>query len=139
MQPSPPDSYLLESPRRMSDCLLWNIQRTYYEQQGLEAWRSGVVPHYGVSNPFVARTYADIVMGYLRDCREAGLVSPERPLYVVELGAGSGRFSYHFLHAFLPLLSESSLRDAKVKVVLTDCVRANLEFWLSHPKFQPFF
>jgi tetratricopeptide (TPR) repeat protein len=137
----PPEDHghLLEGPRRMSESMLWRMQQNYYRHSGVEAWRSGAVPHYITSNPFVARTYCDVVLSYIRDLRESGELPQDQPLYIVELGAGSGRFSYHFLHSFLPRLRQSSLRDVKVKMVLTDCVPENLEFWRGHPKLQPFF
>ena len=34
-----------------------------------------------------------MVVGFLRDCARGGL-DPSEPLYVVELGAGAGRFAH---------------------------------------------
>jgi len=57
----------LEENQRLSRSLLWRLQRNYFEQQGIEAWRSGAVPHHITSSPFIADAYARVMMGFLRD------------------------------------------------------------------------
>ena len=57
--PSPAGTgHILQSRQRLSRSLLWQLQRRYFAQAGLDAWRSGTVPHYVTSNPFIARAYA---------------------------------------------------------------------------------
>ncbi len=63
---------------------------------------------------------------------------PSQPFYLIELGTGSGRFSFHFLEAFRRLHARSQLRDVAFRYVMTDLSERNLEFWLSHPRLQPF-
>ena len=53
------------------------------------------------------RSYAQVLQGFIRDCarltREKGpggtplALDPTEPLYIVELGAGSGKFSFFML------------------------------------------
>ena len=52
-----------------SDSPLWSRQHNYYRQRGMAAWSEGKVPHYLTNNPSMARTYADIVLGYWRDLK----------------------------------------------------------------------
>ena len=59
--------FLLEKRQRFSRSLLWTIQRTYFERQGIEAWNRGAVPHYITSNPFIAAAYARFAAAWLRD------------------------------------------------------------------------
>src|SRR6185369_11831847 len=87
----------LEENQRLSESLLWRLQRNYFERQGIEAWRSGAVPHHITSSPFIADAYAKVVMGFLRDWK----LDRRAPIYIVELGSGSGRFAYAFLKKFL--------------------------------------
>src|SRR5262245_56914020 len=61
--------FVLEEKQRLSQSLLWRAQRHFFEQQGIEAWRQGTVPHYVTSNPYLANTYARLVFAFLRDCR----------------------------------------------------------------------
>ena len=71
----------------------------------------GIVPHYITSNGWIADAYAKVVLGWLRDCtgtvREPSSFAPldlRHPVYIVELGCGSGRFGFHFFNRLLDLL-----------------------------------
>jgi len=125
---------LLETNKRLSESLLWRLQRNYFERQGIEAWRSGAVPHHITSSPFIADAYAKVVMGFLRDWK----LDRRAPIYIVELGSGSGRFAYAFLKKFLTLYSNSVLKEIPVKYVMTDFTKGNLEYWRTHPSLLPF-
>jgi tetratricopeptide (TPR) repeat protein len=113
---------------------LWQIQRRYFEDQGVEAWYKNVVPHYITSSPYIAQAYARVALGYLRDVQ--AWLAPDEPVYMLELGAGSGRFAFHFLRKFLPLLAASPLAGLKICYVLTDLPARNVDFWQAHPAFQ---
>lgn len=137
--PAPTDC-TLEEHQRLSASRLWSWQRQYFEEQGVEAWRRSIVPHYVTSNPFMAQAYARVVFGYLRDLvRESRLgFDASRPLHVLELGAGSGRFTYHFLKKFVPMLQRSALSHLRVRVVMSDFSARNIAFWKQHPMLQDY-
>ncbi|MFN7959755.1 MAG: tetratricopeptide repeat protein [Thermoanaerobaculia bacterium] len=104
----------------------------------MRAWSQGVVPHYVTSNPWIANAYAQVVFGWLRDwCGGPGL-DPSRPVYLLELGCGSGRFAYLFLTRFFELLGSSHLAGQPVRYVLSDFTEYNLDVLRSHPALQPF-
>lgn len=126
----------LETNERLSRSLLWRLQRNYFERHGIEAWRSGAVPHHITSSPFIADAYARVVMGFLRDWNSA--LDHTQPVHIVELGSGSGRFAYSFLKKFLNLYRNSVLRETPVKYVMTDFAESNLEYWRTHPSLLPF-
>ncbi len=139
--------HVLEQGRRLSESLLWRLQREFYDQNGVAAWDSGAVPHYVTNNPRLARAFCRVFLGYLRDlCRAHDLRSPdsppilepEQPLYVLEPGAGAGRFAYLFLKALADFQDAEPLRRLKVCYVMADFTRSNLEFWASHPQLRPF-
>ena len=139
-----PYPFVLERNQRLSRSLLWGCQRAFYERQGIDAWRQGLIPNFITSNPVIGRGYAQVVLGWMRDWCEAspggGLAAPEpsQPFYLIELGAGVGRFAFHFLEAFRRLRALSRLRDVRFQYVMTDLPERNLDFWLSHPRLQPF-
>jgi hypothetical protein len=54
-----------------------------------------------------ARACVKIALGYLRDV-DAEL-DASQPVYIVELGAGSGRFGYRFVKRLSFLLERSSI------------------------------
>lgn len=127
--------------------MLWKLQRSFFEQQGIEAWRRATVPHYITSNAFIAGVYAKLISGFLRDCHAVSGASENQvfpaldrsqPVYVIELGAGSGRFAFHFLKKFMGAISRSTLEGVPLKYVMTDLVERNVEYWDAHPALRPF-
>ena len=127
----------VEVNQRLSKSLLWRLQRNYFERHGIEAWRSGAVPHHITSNGFIAESYAKVVFGFFRDCHSS---QPDRraPVYIVELGSGSGRFGHLFLKRFENVYRKSALKDLPFKYVMTDFTERNLEYWRTHKWLQPF-
>lgn len=132
-----PSNVIIEQNQRLSKSLVWKLQRNFFHRQGVAAWKHGTVPHYITSNPFIANAYAKVVFGFLRDCYTYGL-DPSQPVYIMELGGGSGRLAYHFLQKFFPFFDRSPLQHIRVKYLLTDFADRNLEFWRSHPFLSPF-
>ncbi len=131
-------------PQVFSQSLLWDWQRLYFTQRGIEAWRQGEVPHYVTSNPMIARSYAELVFAFISDYIRLGPKSnddkdPNEPLYLCELGAGSGRFAFHFLTQLIHIWKHAPAALPSFCYVLTDVAQSNLDFWRQHPRFQPFF
>jgi tetratricopeptide (TPR) repeat protein len=139
--------FVLEEKQRLSQSLLWQAQRHFFERQGIEAWRQRIVPHYITNNSYLANTYARLVFAFLRDCQAVTVAPGEggfpplnlsQPLYIIELGSGSGRLAFHFLKNFLPLFNRSALKEIPIKFVLTDFAEQTLAFWQTHRSLQPF-
>ena len=63
---------MIEQGRRLSESLIWALQRGFYARAGLAAWKPKAVPFYITSNAFTARAYARTVAGFLRDLVAAG-------------------------------------------------------------------
>ncbi len=132
------EEHELEPPTRLSRSLLWQLQRASYRVQGLQAWRPGGVPYQITSNPFIARAYADVIAGLLLDL-QASATPPRRPVQIVELGAGSGRFGFYLLRALTARLArEPAPARPWFRLVMTDLALANLDGWLAHPRLRPF-
>ena len=136
--------YLLEQGKRFSESLLWQIQRNYFERQGIAAWRQGDVPHYITSNPYIAEAYARVVCAYWTDLlygdpgKEQAALDLAQPVYIIELGSGPGRFAFHFLKQLSGMTSRSRLAALKFKYIMTDLSQRNLDFWAAHPALKPF-
>lgn len=121
----------IDAPKRFSKSLLWQLQLDYYNKVGVNAWRKRVVPHVITSNTFIADQYVQLVYAYLRDWEAE--IDKDYPVYLVELGAGAGRFSFHFLQQWLERTEEFGDLDITFKFVLTDFTESNLKFWNTHP------
>jgi hypothetical protein len=113
------------------------MQRRYFDQAGIDAWKTATVPHYVTNNPVFAHAYAAVFLGWLRDvaarAREAG-----EPATIVEIGAGCGRFAFLFLTALAGLLRRSRGGGARFRYVMTDFTEKNVRFWEAHPALRPF-
>ncbi|MEI8366339.1 MAG: hypothetical protein WCF65_07960 [Parachlamydiaceae bacterium] len=130
---------IVETDKRLSQSLLWNLQREAYCQFGIEAWSQHGVPSYITSNSYIAKNYAQVVLGYLRDCIAQSAIDLEHPVYLMDLGAGTGRLAYFFLRELFQLLDTSSLPKIKLCYVMTDIAPSNLTFWQEHPYLKPYF
>lgn len=133
---------VLEQGVPLLESNLWRLQANVFSKLGLEAWTKKGVPSYMTSNPFTARKYAHLVLGYLRDGLAPNAKNPidlNEPVYIFDLGAGTGRFAFVFLKQLqnlargLPFLQKLPLR-----YVMTDIVESNLEFCKTHNYLQPF-
>jgi tetratricopeptide (TPR) repeat protein len=124
----------LEQHDRLSHSVLWDVLRRFYERRGVDAWTAGVLPHYATNNPRIADAYADVVVAWLRE--HASSRSPERPVHIIELGCGPGRFAFLFLRA---LAARGPLDRAQVRYVATDVSQRNLDFLRAHPAARDLF
>jgi tetratricopeptide (TPR) repeat protein len=134
------ESTALEKNQRLSESMIWKLQRAVYLEFGPQAWSQKGVPFYITSNPFTARQYAHVVLGYLRDCIAADSATPldfAHPLYILDLGAGTGRFGYLFLKSLRALLRSELLRGLRICYVMTDIAEKNIAFWQQHSYLQP--
>ncbi|MCP4562443.1 MAG: hypothetical protein GY873_38655 [Bosea sp.] len=111
---------------------MWALQRRYFEETGVEAWRANIVPSYVTTNPYIAGAYAAMLQEFIGD----GYAGPSAvlPTHVIELGAGSGRFAL----SILTRLFADMPTAAPVCYVMTDISQANIDFWRGHPAFARF-
>ena len=130
-------TYTLETYKLFSESLIWQINRDYYEQLGLEAWRRGVVPHHMTSNARVGKTYAELIIGFLKDLVSQG--SAEEIVYIIELGAGHGRLGYHILKYLDHLTEAMEIQLPPYCYILSDVVEKDLDFFKNHPQLQDYY
>ena len=126
---------VLETGSRLSASMLWQLQRDVYNQQGVQAWSSGAVPQSITTSPFTARAYARVVLGFLRDIDAQ--VDGSQPVYILELGAGSGRFGFRFIKHLSRMLERCSLRHKSFVYIMTDVSSSMVDYWQTHPNLRP--
>jgi len=122
---------------RLSRSRLWLRQRTFYEEKGIHAWRE-LVPWYATSNPGIADSYAQIVASFLAETVFEQERSRSGPCHIVELGAGSGRFSFYLLKRLTELARHRGWPEGAFVYVMTDLVQENLTFWEEHEAFTEY-
>lgn len=133
---------VLETDVTLSRSVIWRMQEEFYVRRGLKAWTEDMVPSYITSNPFIAEIYAQIVFGYLTDCTEQSAkdvpLSPENPLRILELGAGTGKFSCLFLRKITRLLQEKNILPQTISYCMADCSEELLAHWRANPSLGEF-
>lgn len=127
----------LEEEKKLSESILWQLQKTAYEDFGLSVWTHKRLPFYLTSTPMIAHQYANVVLGFIRDLKNQGL-DLTQPLYIFDLGAGTGRFSYLFLKHLLEILQQLFDENINIQYVMTDMVEENIEFWQKHSLLKPY-
>ena len=130
---------ILEADKPLSQSMLWKLQSDFYSNQGPGAWSKGIVPQYITTNPYIANLYAKTVFGYCRDLASREDFDKSTTLYLMELAAGVGRFTYAFLKRFLHIVENSSLQGLKFKYIITDLAERNVEYWQNHSFLRPYF
>lgn len=130
---------IVEEGKPLSESMLWKLQTDFFSNQGPEAWIKGIVPQYITTNPYIANQYAKTVFGYFRDYAAREDMDKETTIYIMELAAGVGRFTYTFLKRFLHMIENSSLKGMKFKYIVTDFAERNIEYWQNHSFLKPYF
>ncbi len=120
----------MSEPAPLSQSRVWELQRAYYEDKAGDAFAE--IPHQIVDNPFVSSAFARVVVGFLRDCAR-GELDPSQPLYVVELGAGAGRFAHGFLRELKQWTDALPLELPEIVYVMTDLGESTLTEWEANP------
>ena len=123
----------VDAPTPLSQSPVWNLQRAYYEREASDAFAE--IPHQIVDNPFVAAAFARVVGGFIRDCARGELDLSE-PLYVVELGAGAGRFAHGFVRELAAWMEAVPLALPELVYVMTDLGESTLEDWAAKPELE---
>lgn len=121
--------------KKFSKSYLWELQETAYRQFGPSAWSEKGVPSYLTSNPWTANAYFQVIRGFIEDLMEKKIAGP---LYIFDLGAGSGRFGYLFLKALEGFSSEGRAGQLNLHYVMTEIAEKNLLFLEKHPLLKPF-
>lgn len=132
-----PDPKLIEPPVRFSESQIWKIQRHYFQTMGIRAWQTEV-PFYISSNAYTGRLYAHCVVQFIRDWRKTHPQAKKETFYLLELGAGTGKFSFYFLKSFLEFLTLYQLEDQGFCYVISDVVESNLQFCERNESLQPY-
>lgn len=107
--------------------MVWKLQRAFYDVHSLkvrvgpigvhcaesmgsrtigQAWSNAVVPNFVTSNAFIARAYANVIAGLLRDLFDpcgSRRGDSAQPVYIVEVGAGHGRLAFLIVAALMDM------------------------------------
>lgn len=127
---------VLESNTRFSESIIWQLQRDYFHREGIKAWDQ--VPYFITSNTFIANSYATLAVSFLRDYLQKNPGATQHPIYIIEMGVGTGQFSFYVLKRIQELCKEFNLSEKSFYYIMTDFTENNLKFWQSQPSLKEF-
>jgi tetratricopeptide (TPR) repeat protein len=131
------DRVCIEKDIPLAKSILWKWQREFFEKQGIAAWVRQV-PFYITSNPYIASSYANIIIRFIQDCVSQKNYHPIEPFYIIELGAGHGMFSFYIIRNLLSLQQQLHLKHIHFKYIITDFTHTNINFCKTHPQLQTY-
>jgi len=117
----------LQPPTPYDQSLIWRIHDAYFAARGIDAWNQGEVPFFSTSNYGSATQHARFLADIVTSQVEAGRLTADQEVWVLEVGSGLGRFAANFLRA-LELSAGDAGREAfaRVRYVLSDYSEKNL-------------
>ncbi len=116
----------------------WQQQREYYQQAGPKLWQQGLIGNDITLSPTTVNSYCQLIVKYLLDGLHNGAINHNLPVYVLELGAGCGRFAILVLRRLETLVTEYGLEDLNLCYLISDSSEKNRHFIENHPYLQPF-
>ncbi|MES2673637.1 MAG: GNAT family N-acetyltransferase [Pseudomonadota bacterium] len=123
---------------RFSESPIWQQQREFFENEAFDGWGRNSVVSAAPNNPLMAHTYVEMILAFWQDNLDMGLINPEQPLYILELGSGSGELAHGVVQQLFERLTDSSLNLLKPIYIVSDLIQANLDFASNHAKLAPF-
>lgn len=81
--------------------VVWRIHDAYFAARGIDAWNLGEVPFYATSSFASATQHARFFVGLVDAWEREGRLLPGDDLWVLEVGAGLGRFATNFYRALM--------------------------------------
>lgn len=129
--------FLLEEAKDLSKSLIWDLNKKFYQKNGITAWSEDKVPHHMTSNSFVGNKYAELIFAFIKDIAAQGHI--DEKVFILELGAGHGRLTYYVLLHLDKLMAEYSRRLPSYCLILSDISESSLEFYAEHPQLQKYF
>lgn len=129
--------YSIEKKTPFSKSLVWQINKDFYQQNGIAAWSEDIVPHQITNSSLAANTYAELIYAFLKDLESND--KTDSIVYILELGSGHGRLCFNILSHLDQLIADGDTCSTQYCYVLSDIVEDNLEFYSSHPKLQDYY
>ncbi len=126
---------VVESGRPLSESVVWRLQKDFYINSGINAWVDQI-PLEVTSNPFIGNSYAHIAVAYIRDNIAKNPSAANYPFYFLEMGFGSGKFSFYMIKSILHLLELTGMQHIQIKYIMSDIADNNIAFSEAHPRLR---
>jgi hypothetical protein len=122
-----------DSEQPISKSTIWSLQERYFSSQNPPSWHETELA--ASINKHTRVDYAELLSAFLDDaCDKLDL---DAPLYIVEIGGGTGDFAERLLEEMFHQLKDfERLRTLKIRYVLTDFCPSIVKSWSARPKLS---
>lgn len=59
-------SNVLDDEKPLQDSIIWELQKSYYDNINIKCWSDGIVPNFVTSNCYIAHQYARGILTFIR-------------------------------------------------------------------------
>lgn len=131
---------MIEKNTQFSHSILWSLQKSFFQNRGYRAWNDGrVVPYYVTNNNHFAYNAAQTVIQTLLCMLQNRQIDEQNPIYLMELGTGSGKFSFLFLNNLIKLIEIYRIdKKIRIKYIMSDFTQKNIDYWKSQPQLRKY-
>lgn len=134
-----PSMVVIEEGEPLENSVIWTWMRNYYSEGGVAVWNDGDVPFHITNTPLLAREWVRSVLALIRDFSRQGLIHPDEPVEVFELGPGTGRhafFLWQEISRLRPLTEALFGKPLQIRLHLAELGRSGLASLAEHPNLQ---
>ncbi len=128
---------VIEKNVALSQSQIWSMQMEYYHRKTISAWERDV-PYFITSNNFIAAQYAQAYLAFMKDQSQQAHHDPSQAFHILELGTGTGTFSFYLLNQLNHYQRLLGYDDLKWIYIMTDFTQNNIDFWKKHRQLEPF-
>lgn len=124
---------LMEDNTRSSLSRIWAYQRAFYATNGAAVWANAMLGPPCAESPSVARAHALSLLPWLEMMADTG------PVFLIEIGAGSGRMAFRVLSELYRHAGGDFSRLGNFTYVMTEFQDHMRDHWQHHAWLRPFF
>ncbi|ANQ09308.1 Uncharacterized protein PCOAH_00034700 [Plasmodium coatneyi] len=141
IEKNPESKFCVASKEPLCDSVIWDLLQNYYRRAAINAWKENVVPSFVTSNSKIAKDYARVIVNYMKDWFNSSECDRNVPIYILEIGAGHGKFTYLILRAlskYQKYFKSMNLPDRPFVYVFTDIAKDNITYCMNNGRLKRF-
>jgi tetratricopeptide (TPR) repeat protein len=125
---------IVEDYRPYDSSSLWRLHDAYFTRTGANAWIRGDVPYLATCSYAMARQHARVLVALVADLADTGVLGPDEPVQVLEVGSGLGRFAVHLFRALERACGPAGVAlRRRLRYLLSDYSRKNVSEAVAFP------
>ncbi|CRG93787.1 conserved Plasmodium protein, unknown function [Plasmodium gallinaceum] len=141
IEKNPSKKYCISKKEPLCDSIIWDMLQNYYKKAAINAWKENVVPSFVTSNSKLAKDYARVIINYMKDWFNSNECDRNVPIYILEIGAGHGKFTYLILRAlskYKKFFKSMNLPERPFVYVFTDVAKDNITYCMNNERLKKY-